>query len=303
MDAAVAGLQRAGYQITWRTREIGGYPFRMDVTLTDLQVREPSGWGLVAPRLEAEAYAYSLGHWILAAPEGLTFDRPEAGPVKVSGQLIRAGLFDFDKKPPSFDFEGVGLAFQPLPGAHPFALSTADRVEFHLRGAAPLDEGLVALSVDNGKARLAGLFARIAGDKPISIVWTATLSKMSGFSGSDWASAVRNWADAGGQMRLRHAEITAGDALLASDSGALTADANGRLRGTLSATLRQAPRALGAMSDTGVIPRDSANAAAAETRAREAPDQSAHVTLDFQNGRTKLGPVAIGPAPKVYEAR
>src|SRR5215831_7798854 len=55
MDAAAAGLARAGYQLSWKSREIGGYPFRIDVTLTGAHVREPSGWALEAPLLEAES--------------------------------------------------------------------------------------------------------------------------------------------------------------------------------------------------------------------------------------------------------
>ncbi|MDB5493614.1 MAG: hypothetical protein JWP86_951 [Phenylobacterium sp.] len=302
MDAAVAGLAKAGYQIDWKAREIGGYPFRMDLTLTDVTIREPSGWALAAPRLEAEAYMHALGHWLVAAPQGITFVRPQAGPVAVSGKLIRASLTDLDKRPPSFDFEGVGLTFQPQPGAQPFSLSAADRVEFHLR-AGPDDQGGVFLNVQNGKARLSGLFARIAGDKPISIVWNATLSKMSAFTGDSWPGAVRHWTDAGGQMSVRQAGITAGDALIGVNSGTLAVGQDGRLRGVLDVTLRQAPRALGAMGDQGVLPRDTAQAAAEVAQARQGGDQTAHATLDFQAGRTTLGPVAIGPAPKVYDAR
>jgi hypothetical protein len=302
MDQAVADLSRAGYQIGWKERQIGGYPFRLDVTLTDARLREPSGWGLEAPRLEAEAYLHAPGHWMIAAPESLTFVRPEGGPVTVTGKVIHASLFDLTKRPPSFDFEGLNLAFQPQPGAQPFFLSAADRVEFHLR-AGPDDEGGVFLTVDKGKARLSGLFARIAGDKPISISWNATLSKMSAFTGDNWASAVSHWTDAGGEMRLRQAGITAGDALIGANSGALTVGRDGRVRGVLDVTLRQAPRALGAMGQSGVIAPEAAQAASDVAQAREGPDQSAHAQITFQAGRTTLGPVAIGPAPKVYEAR
>ena len=302
MDAAVADLGRAGYQIGWRERDIGGYPFRMDVTFTDLEVREPSGWGLSAPTLEGEAYLLSATHWIIAAPGGLTFVRPQAGPVKVTGRLIRASLSHFDQRPPAFDFEGVGLTFQPAPGAQPFSLSAAERVEFHLR-AGPDDQGGVFLKVDNGKARLAGLFARIAGDKPISIVWNSTLSKMSAFAGRDWPSAVRHWVDAGGQMSVREAGVTAGEALIGCNAGTLGVGADGRLRGVLEVTLREAPRALGAMGASGVLPRETAEEAAAVAQAREGADHAAQATLDFQAGRTTLGPVAIGPAPKIYEPR
>jgi hypothetical protein len=302
MDAAVASLTKAGYRIGWGGREIGGYPFRMDVTLTDFEVREPSGWALRAPKMEAEAFAYSPTHWIVAAPQGLTFVRPEAGPVTVTGKLIRAALFDFSRRPPSFDFEGVGLTFQPDAGAQPFSLSAADRVEFHLR-AGPDDQGGVFFSVDKGKARLAGLFARIAGDRPISITWNSTLSKMSAFDGDTWPEAVQHWVGAGGQMTVRNAGVTAGDAVIGSTGGTLTVGTDGRVRGQLPVTLRQAPRALDAMGASGVLPKDTAEAAASVAEARQGADQQAHATLDFEAGRTTLGPVDIGPAPKVYEGR
>ncbi|MFC3068805.1 DUF2125 domain-containing protein [Phenylobacterium soli] len=302
MDAAVADLKRAGYEISWSQREIGGYPFRMDVTLTDARVREPSGWALQSPRIEAEAYMHALGHWMIAAPQTITFVRPQGGPVQVSGKVIHAAVFDFKNRPPSFDFEGVGLAFQPAPGARPFFLSNAERVEFHLRGNSAIDEGLVSLEVKNGKAQLSGLFARIAADKPISIQWQATLTKMSAFTGSDWPGAVRHWTDNGGKMQLRQGGVTAGEALIGAQGGDLTVGEDGRLRGSLKVSLRQAPRALTAMGQTGTIPPETAQAAADVAQAREGPDQVAHATLDFQAGRTTLGPVAIGPAPKVYEA-
>ena len=38
-------------------------------------------------------------------------------------------------------------------------------------------------------------------------------------------------------------------------------------------------------------------------RYHEAGDAEARAALVFQAGRTTLGPVALGPAPKVYEAR
>ncbi|HEY2358479.1 MAG TPA: DUF2125 domain-containing protein [Phenylobacterium sp.] len=302
MDTAVQALNKAGWQLTWKERRIGGYPFRMDVTLTDARVREPSGWALEAPRIEAEAFMHAITHWLIAAPDGLTFVRPVGGPVAVKGDLIRASLSHFDARPPSFSFEGVKLTFTPQTGAQPFALSAADRFEFHLR-AGPDDEGGVFMNLENGKARLSGLFGRVAGEKPISIVWNSTLSKMSAFTGPDWAAAVRHWVDAGGRMTVRQAGITAGDAVIGSNAGTLGVGRDGRLSGLLDVTLRQAPRALGALGDEGIIEQGAAQAATAVTEARRGTEEAARATINFQAGRTTLGPVALGPAPRVYEVR
>jgi hypothetical protein len=175
-------------------------------------------------------------------------------------------------------------------------------VEFHLR-AGPDDEGGVFVKVENGKARLAGLFARIAGDKPISIEWNSTLSNMTAFTGQTWPAAVRNWTDAGGRMTVRRGGLTAGEAVVGANAGSLTVGPDGRLRGVLDVTLRQAPEALGAMGDSGVIAPEAAQAASAVAQARQGTGEVARATLNFQAGQTTLGPVALGPAPKVYEVQ
>ena len=302
LDAAQAAWRQAGYQLTWKDRAIGGYPFRLDVTLTEVSLREPSGWGLEAPRIEGEAYMHAPTYWLIAAPAGLTFVRPQGGPVAVTGQLIRASLSHFQNHPPNLSFEGVKLSFIPAPGAQPFALASADRVEFHLR-AGPDDEGGVFARLDGGKARLSGLFARVAGDKPIAFTWNSTLSKVSVFSGATWADAVRRWSDAGGRMTVRQAGLTAGDALVNVKSGTLGAAADGRLSGALEVTLRQAPRGLDALSAEHVIEPDAAQSAAAVAEARQGSGDTAEASVDFQAGRTTFGPVSLGPAPKVYDPR
>jgi len=301
MDAGVADLARAGYPVTWKTRTINGYPFRMDITLTEVTASGPSGWSLRSPLVEGEAPMHALGHWLIATPRGLTFVRPIGGPVTVNGKMMRGSLTNFDKRPPSISFEGVGLTFAPEAGAQPFALSAADRVEFHLR-AGPDDEGGVFASVTNGKAALTGLFARIADGKPVSLVWNSTLSRISAFEGRDWPQAVQRWTQAGGKLTVRNAGVTAGEALIGANGGTLTVDRTGRLAGALEVTLRQAPRALGALGDSGVIPPDAALAAAMVAQARETPGVAARATITFQAGQTTLGPIAIGASPKVYDA-
>jgi hypothetical protein len=300
LDAAQASWRTAGFQLAWKGRSIGGYPFRLDVTLTDASLREPSGWALRAPRIEAEAFAYAPTHWLIAATEGLTFTRPRGGPVNVSGDLIRASLSHPGALPPSLSFEGVKLRFATPAGAEPFALTTADRVEFHLR-AGPDDEAGVFATLTNGNAEPSGLFGRIAGDRPVSLDWNATTSKMSGFGGRDWAEAVRHWMAGGGRMTVRKASLTLGEAQIAVNSGTLGAGADGRLTGALDVRLRRAPWALGVLNDEGVIAPEAARAANVVVQAgQEAAGDTAHTTINFLAGKTTLGPVALGPAPPVY---
>jgi hypothetical protein len=303
MDAGAEALRRAGYEVAWKDRGIGGYPFRLNVTLTDARVRDRSGWALEAPKLEGQAFMHAPTSWVLAAPDGLTFVRPVGGPVGVSGKLLHASLTHLTNTPPNISFEGVGLTFQPTAGAQPFGLSAAERVEFHLRQAPSEvgDEAGVWLSVKNGKAQLSGLLGRIAGDKPISIEWDGRMSRISAFHGADWPDAVRRWTAAGGEMSVKRAGLTAGDAVIGVNSGTLRVGGDGRVAGVLDVSLRQAPRALNALGATGTIPQERAEAAAAVATARQEGGDLARATLNFEAGQTTLGPVAIAPAPKVYE--
>ena len=301
IDATIARLKAAGYEIAWKDRAISGYPFRLNVTLSEPALRHNSGWALEAPRLEGQAFMHAPTTWVIAAPDGLTFVRPESGPVRVTGKLMRASLNRLTTSPPNLSFEGTGLSFQATAGAQPFGLSSAERVEIHLRRAPKEvgDEAGLWFSVKNGKAQLSGLLGRIASDKPISIEWDGRLSEIDAFKGRDWPDAVRNWVTAGGRMSVKRAGLTAGEAVIGVNSGNLGVGSDGRLSGVLDVSLRQAPRALGVMGANGTIPQDQAAAAAAVAEARTTGDL-ARATLNFEAGQTTLGPVAIAPAPRVY---
>lgn len=299
LDAAADQLRSAGYDITWSERRITGYPFRLNVSLDDARIREPSGWALSAPVLEGQAFMHGLTSWVVATPQGMTFVRPVGGAVNVKGDVIHASLTKLDQPLPNLSFEGTKLTFAPAAGAQPFALSAADKVEFHFRPG-PDDQAAIFFKVDAGKARLSGLFARLAGDKPISITWDSLLSKIGSFRGADWPSAVRNWSAAGGQMTVRQAGVTAGEAVIGAQSGTLGVGYDGRLNGSLDVTLREAPKALGAMAETGVIRPEAALAASAVAAARQGAGDVARANVTFQAGQTTLGPVAIGPSPRVY---
>ncbi len=305
MDAGAASLRTAGYEVAWSQRKIGGYPFRLNVSLTEARLADRSGWALEAPQIEAQAFLHAPTSWIIAAPQTLTFVRPVGGPVRVRGKLIRASLSHLTTQPPNLSFEGAGLTFEPAAGAQPFGLTAAERVEFHVRRAPKEvgDEAGVWLMVKGGKAQLSGLLGRIAAGKPVAIEWDGRLSKIDALRGHDWADAVRAWTAAGGRMTVKRGGLTAGEAVVGVNSGSLRVDSAGRLAGVLDVSLRQAPRALGALGAAGTISRDGADAAVAVTEARQNGSDLARATINFEAGQTTLGPVALAPAPKVYEAR
>lgn len=300
LDAGAQALRAAGYELAWDDMALGGYPFRMDVTLTGARIADRSGWALETPRFEAEANMLSPGHWILAAPQGLTVVRPKGGRLEVRGKVIHASLRSLDQTPPAFSFQGTDLTFAPGAGAQPFALAGAAKLEFHLRKG-PDDQAGVFARLEGGRPT-PGRFLAVAGDgKPVSMVWNSTLDKDASLRGRDWGHAVRAWTEAGGTLRLRDAGLTAGDAGLNLKDGNLGVGRDGRLSGSLTATLRGAGKAIGALAQAGLIPPETAAAATLVASARQGAGDTAQVSLYFQAGQATLGPVAIAPAPKVYE--
>lgn len=293
LDAEAAALRAAGAEVAWREAKVGGWPFRLDVTLTDLRLRDPSGWGLAAPRLEAEAYAYNLDHWMAAADEGLTLVRPKGGPVEIRGRVIRASLRGPDQRPPAISIEGLDLSFQPGAGAAPFSLASADRAELHLRPG-PDDQAAVLFKVERGRAAEGGTLQPLARNGAISLTWDAILSKVSGFSGASIAAAGPSWSRAGGALQVRQAELKAGGVALVAQPGRLTIRPDGRLTGALAVGVTAGPEALDALAASGRIRPEAARAGGAVLAA--APQ----VPIAFSNGRTMIGPVPVAPAPRLW---
>jgi hypothetical protein len=298
MDAARAALGPSGYQVSWGSRTVDGYPFRLDVTLLDARLRAPSGWTLTAPILKAEAFAHAPDHWVAVAPGGLILVRRKGGAVAIGARVLRASLSEAGAHPPRFSLEGMGLTFTPAPGADPYVITSADEIHLHTR-AGPKDEGAAYLELDQARARFSGLIGRIAEGRPVSLIADGVYSHAGALQGGDWATAVRAWRDAGGALMVRHIRVAAGQSVLDARAGSLAVDGEGRLSGALTADLRQAPRALGALARAGDLAPEAVGSAAAVLGAR-VRGPAATVTIDFQAGQTTLGPVAIGPAPRIY---
>lgn len=291
MDATAAALKAHGYDLSWKTRSISGYPFRMNVNLTDARVAEPSGWAVRAPALNGEAMAYALGHWVVLAPQGVVLTRPVGGDVRITGQALRASLAGLDKSPPRVSIEGAKLSFLPAPGAAPFPLVSTESLQLHLRPG-PDDQAGILFKADGARAAFTGLLGRIAQDRTASMQLDLRLSKISALRGTSWADAARDWSAVGGAISVQEGKLAAGEALLDAKSGALTIGDDGRLRGALEVTVREVTPPGGALS--------SPQSAAAAIKAAVTGDPTLSATLVFENGRTRLGPFDSGPSPRIY---
>jgi hypothetical protein len=298
-DRTAADLRAAGWQVNWRERGVSGWPFRTYLRFRDVRAVAPSGQGIEAPELGAEATTYALGKWVIAAPRGLTLLRGPRGPVRVEGEALRASVSGLGRAgPPNVAVQLLKPVFTQSPEAQPFPLAAADKVELYVRpkrGSA--GDGEALFRVEGGKGSPGGGLESIGPGAPFSTWWEAGLPRLASARGADWADAVRAWTAAGGALTGVRGRAKAGQAALEATAARLTVGPDGRLRGSMDLSLTRAPDALQALGRSRAV--DPA-AAAAAAGARGGHTEAARMTLSFDNGETRLGPVRLAPAPKVY---
>ena len=282
----------------WDRRSIHGFPFRLDVELSGVRYREPSGWGIAARQLSAEAFVFSPTHWVAVVPKGVVVIRRRGGQLRVDAKVLRASVSETTAAPPRISVEGLDLVFTAPSGTAPFALRTAKEFHFHTK-AGPRNQGAIYLEIDGAVARLDGLIGRIAEGRQDDLVLDGIFTEANSFLGRDWPSAARAWSIAGGRLTIRHLRVSAGRAEVTASAGEIYVGADGGLRGNLSLALRQAPKTLNAMAASGAVRPETARTAATVVAASQ-EGQIATLPLSFQAGRATLGPVSLGPAPRIY---
>lgn len=235
--AAARQARADGYEVVWQDVKFGGFPFRLDVQFTNLSLGDGSGWRLKAPSLHTEAYVYRLDHWVAVAPQGVMLTRPEGGLVRITGEALRLSLSDLRAHPPRITIEGANLRFDPGPGAKPYLLSSARKLDLALR-AGPNDQAAFLFHAEGARLNLEGLAGRVASQGEGTIDWTLVFSKASAIHGRDWAQAVQSWSDAGGVLTVDSASLQVGQARLEGSKGRLSVGPDGRLRGELPASLK-----------------------------------------------------------------
>lgn len=298
MDARAEALRAAGYTVALDGRRVDGLPFRMRVGFSEARIITPSGWSVAIPGLKGEAYLHDLGHWVLVAPQGLTVVRPQGGGLTVAGEALRASIAGTGAKPWRLVLAGTKLVFTPQPGARPFSLASAERLEFYLRPAPNSADGMVLLRLEGGKAAAGTLLHRIAADAAVTANLQAQLTKPEAFDGKDWGEAVRAWAKAGGVAQGVEGVFSGGTTSIKTKGGTLGVGADGRLVGAVPLEMRQGAAALTALAEGEVLDPGVASSAAAVAAAR-AQGEAATINLVFQAGAATLGPVRIGPSPRV----
>lgn len=263
-------LRREGYAVDLDGLRFSGWPYRLEAHFSRVRVRAPSGWGASAKTLTAGANLYDLGHWVAVAGEGLTITRPEGGDIAIVGDAIRASFAGLDASTPRIAVEGVNLRFQPAANARPFSLADAARIEVYTRPSADRTAAEALIRFDGVSMAPGTALSSVTRDRKLSGAFALRMTRIGAWKGQDWASSGRAWSKAGGRVEFDPTAAPSADVALVCDSGTLLIGEDGR--------------------PTGVVPL--AFMLSQEDRT-SAP-------LKFENGEARLGPLRLGPSPRLF---
>lgn len=305
LAAQVTTLNKDGWAIRHGEVSTTGWPFRVRVSLPQADVLAPSGHGVAAPELVAEANAWNPDHWVIIAPDGLTLTRAEKGKVNVTGDALRMSVSHLRSRFPDLRLEFVRSTFTPQPGADPFPIASAEHIQMETRphltdGQATTDALDVLFNLVDARGRQGGPVESAAQNGKLSLALEGTIQQASRLKGPNAAGIFSNWTQAGGRFTGVRGELTAGESRALLTSDALSADAAGRLRGQVAVTAEQPGPVVEGMAraPSGEVNRAGAVGAAAATAA--SGDRPVELTLEFREGRTWLGLFPLAPAPKLF---
>lgn len=286
LDEGVRSLAVSGVSVEWSGHRLYGYPFRLNLDLTDLKVRV-GGWAVRLPVLETQAFLHAPRNWLAAAPQGLTVDRPEGGGLEVRGKRLLASLALPRSGPPRLSGEGLEVAFAPAPGARPFALASAGRLELHVRPG-PDDQAALFLRLEEGQPVPGRLFADLGGGGLVSAAIDARLSRASALRGGTLDQALGAWGAVGGRLALAEAGLTAGPARLSLESPGLSAGPDGRLSGPVTVKAAKAPTLLVTLARHGLLsPAEAAGGMAAALFLGRDSGDDVRLDLELSGGRVR----------------
>lgn len=306
IEAQAASLRQQGWTVRHAGLETTGWPFRARVAIAHPDIVAPSGHGLAAPSLIAEANAYNPDRWVMIAPDGLTLTRAGKGAVGVRGDALRLSVSDLTARFPDLRVEMVKPVFTAHRDAEPFPISQAELIALEARphltgGEATTDELDVLFRMIDARGRSGGPVEGMTQQGRLTAQIQTTIAGASRLRGMDTAGVFAAWTRAGGRFTHVRGELTAGEskALLSSES--LRAGPDGRIEGAIALKAdRPLPAIAGlARSGSGGVNRVGAAGAAAAS-AVGGGRGDVDLTLVFRDGRTFLGPFALAPAPKLF---
>lgn len=261
LDGLNGGEVIPGLVLSFAEKQVGGFPFRLDVVLTGVTLSNDGPNGTASwhtDKLALHALTYGRPLYILEAAGEQVYERPggagePARHISFTPGLARASLLLAGGRPSRFDLDLVQVQGKDESEGAPAARTfSAARAQFHLlaRPGGTLD---VAARVD--QAMIGEGFSPYLGGELPSADLKGTITQADalleiGRNGVGLTEAADNWRATGGHLSVEALNLDwAG--LKTTLTGTIGLSDNHRLDGSLSGTFDTA-QILGALSRGGI---------------------------------------------------
>jgi hypothetical protein len=305
LEARAEALRQDGWTITHAAVTTTGWPFRARVSIPHAEIMAPSGHGVAAPELVAEANAWNPDRWVVVAPEGLTLSRADKGKVGVHGDGLRLSVSQLSDRFPDLRIQLIRPTFTSHRDAEPFPIASAERIELYTRphaadGLASSDRMDVLFRLIDARGRPGGPVEGATRQGRLTAELEGTIEQADRLGGVDSAGVFARWTAAGGRFTGVRGELSAGESKARIQSDTLSAGPDGRLQGQVALRAEQPMAAIAGLagSQSGAVNRMGAAGAAAAAGA--SGDRGVDLVVQFRDGRTWPGPFALAPAPKLF---
>ena len=295
-------LRPHNVDLSWRTIGVGGFPlsFRAearDVLLRDPALTEPAE--VRVPRLSADAQPWNLRQWRLAAPEGLaaTLGPPEKPTTKLAARAATGMVA------PAADGGArvqIGLDDAAVDSGVRVA---ARQVELSLslpqHPPQSADERAIAVALAVRDLTVPAVPAPLRNPFDEIAIAAALMGPVPTAPPRQAATA---WRDAGGILELERVALRWGT-LVVTGSGTMALDTELQPIGAFSAAIEGYDELLSALVGAGRVRSNDAGLArmALGFLAKPGPGGRPQIAAPFtiQDGQMLLGPVKLGPAPRI----
>lgn len=305
LETRVEALKTEGWTVAHGDISTTGWPFRAQVTIPHAEIVAPSGHGISAPELVAEANAWNPDRWVVVATDGLTLSRADKGKVAVRGDGVRLSVSHLRERFPDLRVQLDKPVFTAHGDADPFPIASAEKIELYARphltdGRQATDQMDVLFRLIDARGRAGGPVEGATQQGRLTVEVEGTVDQASRLTGVDAAGVFANWTREGGRLTDIRGELKAGESRAEIHSAALSARPDGRLEGEISLNAEKPMAAIAglARSQSGAVNRVGATGAAAAASVGD--ERGVDLTIRFRDGRTWLGPFALAPAPKLF---
>lgn len=299
IDAAVDEMRASGWQVALEERRVRGFPNRFDTTLLAPSLTDPArGITWSAPFVQVLALSYRPNKVIVAFAEEQTVEGP-FGTVRIATERARGSVTLSPE--PSLALRHSEFVIDELVAESGERLRIGELL-FATRQAPGEDNGRVHdLGITIRDLSLPGTVAAALGGASADRIGYAHLNATARFARPIDRTALSDRMPRLEAIMLHRLTVDWGEVDL-SGSGALEVGTGGLLTGALDLEFENWRRALDQLARLGVVPREQLGTLTRGlgllTGLSNDPE-TLSAPLAFREGRMFLGPVPLGPAPRL----